>query len=75
MTPRNYLIPFRRQRSKERNLKPIPNPLSWVKTHIPRNQAQFEAEAKVALKYIFGVALLAPVVIVPLYYLFIALMR
>jgi hypothetical protein len=46
-----------------------------VKAHIPRDQAQFEAEAKVVLKYVFGVALLAPVVIVPLYYLLLALLR
>ncbi len=39
---------------------------------IPRSQAQFEAEAKYLLRLVFWVALLAPVVLVPAYYLGVA---
>jgi hypothetical protein len=39
---------------------------------IPRSQAQFEAEAMYVLKLVFWVALLAPVILVPAYYLGVA---
>jgi len=42
---------------------------------VPRTQAQLETELKGVLKIAFWAALLAPVVIVPLYYLVLALMR
>ena len=48
------------------------NPLQWVRGHIPRSQAQLETEVKGLLRYIFWVLLLAPVVIVPAYYLLVA---
>jgi len=48
------------------------NPLQWITSHVPRSQVQLEAELKGALKLVFWAALLAPVVIVPLYYLFVA---
>jgi len=49
--------------------------LQWVNGHVPRTQAQLETELKGVLKIAFWAALLAPVVIVPLYYLVLALMR
>jgi hypothetical protein len=49
------------------------NPLRWVADHVPRDQAQLETETRNVLKLIFWVALLAPVVIVPAYYLMVAL--
>jgi len=49
------------------------NPLQWVNGHVPRSQAQLETELKGALKLVFWAALLAPVVIVPAYYLLVAL--
>jgi len=49
--------------------------LQWMDSHIPRNMAQLETESKQALKIVFWGALLAPVVIVPLYYLLVALIR
>jgi len=48
------------------------NPVQWINSHIPRSQAQLETEARVALKVVFWAALLAPVVIVPAYYLLVA---
>jgi hypothetical protein len=48
------------------------NPLPWINRHIPRSQAQLETELRGALKVIFWAALLAPVVIVPAYYLLVA---
>ena len=51
------------------------NPLQWIDSHIPRSMAQLEMESKRALKIVFWGALLAPVVIVPLYYLLVALIR
>ena len=48
------------------------NPLRWISGHVPRNQAEFEAEVRWALKVVFWAALLAPVVIVPAYYLLVA---
>ena len=49
------------------------NPLQWINSHIPRSQAQLETELKGALKLVFWAALLAPVIIVPAYYLLVAL--
>jgi len=51
------------------------NLLQWITSHVPRTQAQLETELKGVLKIAFWAALLAPVVIVPLYYLVLALMR
>ncbi len=48
------------------------NPVQWVNRHLPRSQAQLETELKGALKLVFWAALLAPVVIVPVYYLLVA---
>ncbi len=48
------------------------NPLQRLTAHIPRNQAQLESEAMNVLKVAFWAALLAPVVIVPAYYLLVA---
>ena len=48
------------------------NPLQWINGHLPRSQAQLEAELKGALKIVFWAALLAPVVLVPAYYLLVA---
>jgi len=48
------------------------NPIEWIGSHIPRNQAQLETELRSALKAVFWAALLAPVVIVPAYYLLVA---
>jgi len=49
------------------------NPLQWVNGHVPRSQAQLETELMGALKLVFWAALLAPVIIVPAYYLLVAL--
>jgi len=54
---------------KERVVDKFYDPFLWIFRHIPRNQAQFEKEAMALLKIAFWVALLAPVVIVPLIYL------
>ena len=48
------------------------NPIRWINSHLPRNQAQLEDELKRALKVVFWAALLAPVIIVPAYYLLVA---
>ncbi len=48
------------------------NPIRWLSGHIPRNQVQLEIELKNILKILFWAALLAPVVIVPAYYLLVA---
>lgn len=48
------------------------NPFQWINSHLPRNQAQLETELKGALKIVFWAALLAPVVILPAYYLLVA---
>jgi hypothetical protein len=47
--------------------------LSQVSSHVPRNQAQFEKEVKSLLKVVFWIAVLAPVILIPLYYLIVAL--
>jgi len=43
-----------------------------LKGLIPRSQAQLESEVMYLLKVVFWVALLAPVVLVPIYYLGVA---
>jgi|GEM_PF-4291517 len=48
------------------------NAVARVKALIPRNQAQLEEEAKGALKLVFWAAVLAPVIIVPAYYLLVS---
>jgi succinate dehydrogenase iron-sulfur subunit len=54
---------------KERVVDTHYDPLLWVYRHLPRNQEQFEVETKKGLKWAFWVLLLAPVVLVPMYYL------
>ena len=51
------------------------NPLQWLSSHIPRSQAQLETEFRRALKLAFWAALLAPVILVPLYYLLVSLLK
>jgi hypothetical protein len=51
----------------------LSNTVSWVAGHIPRNQVQLEKELKSLLKIVFWVAVIAPVILVPLYYLLVAL--
>ena len=48
------------------------NPFRWINSHVPRSQAQLEAELKGVLKLVFWAALLAPVIIVPAYFLLVA---
>jgi hypothetical protein len=48
------------------------NPIERVRSLIPRNQSELEAEAKGALKLVFWAAVLAPVIIVPAYYLLVS---
>ena len=49
-----------------------PNPLPWINSHIPRSRTQLETELRGALKLVFWAVLLAPVVLVPAYYLLVA---
>jgi len=51
------------------------NPIQRLASHVPRNQAQLETELRRALKVAFWAALLAPVVIIPLYYLIVSLIH
>jgi hypothetical protein len=51
------------------------NPIRKLMSLIPRNQTQLEKEAKYLLKYAFWAALLAPVIIVPAYFLLLAIVR
>jgi hypothetical protein len=51
------------------------NPIKKLTSLIPRSQSQFESELKYVLKLAFWAALLAPVIIVPAYYLVLALVR
>ena len=51
------------------------NPIRWLDSHVPRNSAQLETELRRALRVAFWAALLAPVIIVPLYFLLVALLR
>ncbi len=51
-----------------RGLKGLRNPRALI----PRSQAQLESELKYILRLVFWVALLAPVVLVPIYYLLVA---
>lgn len=54
---------------KERVVDRVYDPILWLYRHIPRSQAQFETESKKVLRAVFWVAILAPVIIVPAYYL------
>ena len=45
------------------------NPISWLTEHIPRNGAEAEKTALSLLKLVFWLALLAPVILLPAYYL------
>jgi hypothetical protein len=47
--------------------------VGWVVSHIPRNQVQLEKEFKSLLKIVFWVAVVAPLILVPLYYLLVGL--
>ncbi|MDA4120502.1 MAG: succinate dehydrogenase/fumarate reductase iron-sulfur subunit [Thaumarchaeota archaeon] len=58
---------------KERVVDRHYDPLLWAYRHLPRNEAQFEAQTKKLLRVVFWVTLLAPVVLVPSYYLLKAL--
>ena len=48
------------------------DPIRRLTSHIPRTPAQLELELKNVLKIVFWAALLAPVVILPAYYLLVA---
>lgn len=48
------------------------NFIRWINGHVPRSRAQLETEARGALRVAFWAALLAPVIIVPAYYLLVA---
>ena len=50
-------------------------PLQWAGSHIPRSMAQLELEIMNILKLAFWVALLAPVIIVPAFYLVLSFLR
>ncbi|HEV2226974.1 MAG TPA: hypothetical protein VGR56_09265 [Nitrososphaerales archaeon] len=60
---------------RPRRLLNMFNPLQWVGSHIPRSQAQLELEIMNILKLAFWVTLLAPVIIVPAFYLVLAILR
>jgi hypothetical protein len=51
------------------------NPMQWLTSHFPRNQTQLEAEFRRILRIVFWAALLAPVVIIPLYFLVVSLIH
>ncbi len=54
---------------KERVVDRHYDPILWVYRNFPRNQLQLEADLKKILKAAFWVAILAPVILVPAYYL------
>ena len=54
---------------KERVVDTHYDPLLFLYRHLPRSQDQLEREGKKGLKVAFMVAILAPVIIVPVYYL------
>ena len=45
------------------------DPLNWLRCHVPRDLEQLEATTMSLLRVVFWAALLAPVVILPAYYL------
>jgi hypothetical protein len=51
------------------------NPILWVGSHIPRRQAHFELEIRNILKLVFWGVLLAPAIILPVYYLLLVILR
>ncbi len=50
------------------------DPIRWLSARVPRSQAQLETGLRGVLKIAFWAALLAPVILVPLYYLVVALL-
>jgi len=58
---------------KERAVVRLYDPLLWVFRNIPRNQAQLEKLIRFVLKPALWVALLAPIVLVPIVYLILAI--
>lgn len=54
---------------KERVVDTQYDPILWLYRHIPRSQMQLETQSKKILKVVFWGALLAPVVLIPAYYL------
>ena len=48
------------------------DPLNWLRGHIPRDRERLEATTMSLLRVVFWAALLAPVVILPAYYLLVA---
>jgi hypothetical protein len=51
----------------------IVNPISWLQDHIPRSRGEAEKTTLSLLKLVFWVALLAPVILLPAYYLLVVL--
>ncbi len=47
----------------------IGNPASWLACHVPKSRGELELAARSLLKLAFWAALLAPVIVVPAYYL------
>ncbi|HKT20998.1 MAG TPA: hypothetical protein VJR06_00030 [Nitrososphaerales archaeon] len=47
----------------------VANPLRWLSGRLPKSQSQLEMRFKGILKVVFWLAFLAPVIIVPAYYL------
>lgn len=54
---------------KERVVDATYDPLLWLYRHIPRSQVQLETESKRVLRVVFWAAVLAPVILVPVYFL------
>jgi hypothetical protein len=50
----------------------VVNPVRWLSGHVPKSMSQLESEAKGLLKLVLWLAFLAPVVILPAYYLLVA---
>jgi hypothetical protein len=50
-------------------------PIRWFLSRLPRDGAQLEAGIREALRLVFWVLILAPVVIVPLVYLTLAVLH
>ena len=59
---------------KERVVDTHYDPLLWVYRHLPRSQDQLESESKKALRVVFWVGLVAPMVIIPVAFLVKALL-
>jgi hypothetical protein len=50
----------------------VSNPFQRLAAHVPKNRAQLETETLNFLRLVFWAALLAPVILIPAYYLFVA---